>query len=280
MNAPLEALPAGATCGADAVPATFLCARCGDFGCAQCLFASVKDQPVCARCAAKGLGEPVPWERRKELGNVRAYWQTAKLAMTSPARFFRTPTTHEHVGAALMHGVLSVTVGLFFSYVIAGLVLGASGGAFAAIGDQATQPIAAILAGYGCAMIGLSPMLALMAGPANALFGQVLAAACAHGVLALAKKARGSFEDTLRVCSYSNAPYLLTFIPLFGSFAWFWVVGIEVVGLREVHRTSTDWAAAAAIGYRVAFILAIMIGYAVLILGFLATIPPPPPPPM
>ncbi|MCA9604103.1 MAG: YIP1 family protein [Myxococcales bacterium] len=279
MNAPLtEMLPSGASCGLHDVEATFTCTRCGDFGCAECLFSSVKDRQVCATCAAKGLGEPIPWERRKELGNLRSFWLTAKLAMTQPARFFRTPTTHDNIGAALMHGVLSVTVGLLLSYAIAGVMVALTGGAFAAIGNEATQPLGAILGTYGCAMIGLSPILALMAGPANALFGQVVAAACAHGVLAVAKKAKGSFEDTLRVCSYSNAPYLLTFVPVLGSFSWFWVVGIEVIGLREVHRTGTDWAAVAAIGYRLAFTLVIVGGYAVVLFGFLAMAPSPPPP--
>ncbi len=277
MNAPLaEMVPSGATCGLHDVGATFTCTRCGDFGCASCLFSSVKDRQVCRTCADKGLGEPIPWERRKEVGNVKAYWQTAKLAMAQPARFFRTPTTHDNVGGALMHGVLSVTLGLLASYAVAGVMLGLTGGALAAIGERATQPFAAILGAYGCAMIGLSPILALMAGPANALFGQVVAAACAHGVLKLGKKTTGTFEDTLRVCSYSNAPYLLTFVPVLGSLTWFWVVGIEVVGLREVHRTGTDWAAAAAIGYRLAFFVLIVGGYALVLLGFLAMVPPPP----
>ncbi|MCB9593847.1 MAG: YIP1 family protein [Sandaracinaceae bacterium] len=268
----------GATCGTHEVAATFVCTRCGDFGCAECLFSSVKDKSVCTRCAAKGLGEPIPWERRKELGTTRAFWRTCKAVMSSPARFFRTPTTQDGVMMAVLHGVIAVTIGLFLSYAVAGIFLGIAGGTFAAIGDEAAQPIGALLGTYGCVIAGFSPILALMAGPANALFGQVVAAAAAHGVLALGKKTKGTFEDTLRVCSYANAPYLFTFVPLLGSFTWFWVVGLEVVGLRETHRCGTDWAAAAAIGYRVVFALLLIGGYAVLLFGFLATVPPPPTP--
>ena len=276
MNAPVEMSFEGASCGAHGAAATFVCTRCGDFGCAACLFSSVTGREVCATCAAKGLGEPIPWERRAEVGNVRAFWQTAKLAMGEPTRFFRTPTTQDSVIGAVVHGVLSVTVGLFLSYVVAGALVLLGGGALAAIGDRTMAPVGAVLGVYGCAILGLSPVLALMAGPANALFGQVIAAACAHGVLAIAKKTRGSFEDTLRVCSYANAPYLFSFVPVMGSFTWFWVVGLEVIGLREVHRCGTDWAAAAAIGYRVVFFLTIVGGYVLLFLGMAATLQPPP----
>ena len=278
MNAPVEAVPSGATCGLHDVDATFVCTRCGNFGCGECLFTSVKERGVCQSCAANGLGEPLPWERRKEVGNVRAFWRTAVLAMRSPTKFFRTPTTHDNVFAAVAHGVFSVTIGLFLSYAVAGILMLIAGGTFALLDEPGMGPAGTIFGTYGCAMLGLSPLLALTAGPMNALLGQVFSAACAHGVLALAKKTKGSFEDTLRVCSYANAPYLFTFVPLLGSFSWFWVVGIEVIGLRETHECGTDWAAFAAIGYRVAFVLMILIGYAVVFLGLFAMISAQPPP--
>ncbi len=277
MNLPAESLLEGAACAAHEAHATFICTRCGDFGCAECLFSAVKGSQTCATCAAKGLGEAIPWERRTEVGNIRAFWQTAKICMTSPARFFRTPTTHENVLAAVAHGVASVTIGLFLSYAAAGVMMLIGGGAIGAFGDASLGPMGAIFGTYGCVMIGLSPVMALLAGPMNALFGQVFAAACAHGVLALAKKSQGSFEDTLRVCSYANAPYLFTFIPLAGSFTWFWVVGIEVIGLRETHRCGTDWAAFAAIGYRAAFLVVVVVGYAAVLFGMFAMLPVPPP---
>jgi len=275
VNAPVETVPPGATCGEHDVAASFVCDRCGTFGCADCLFATVKERSVCRTCASKGFDEPVAWERRKELGLIKAYFATIKQVLESPTRFFRTPTTVDGVFGAVAHGAMSVTLGLFASYVLAGLFMLAAGGTFAAVLDgPGAAEAGGIFAGYGCAFIGLSPVLALAAGPANALLGQVFAAGCAHGTLALAKKTKGSFEDTLRVCSYANAPYLLTFIPLLGSFCWFWVVGIEVIGLREVHGCGTDWAAFAAIGYRVAFVFAIVALYALVFFGLFAMLPP------
>jgi len=269
-----EDVPLGASCATHDSDASFVCTRCGNFGCGECIFSAIEGREVCVGCASKGLGKPIPWERRKEVGTIKAFWETSKLCLKSPALFFRTPTTHENVFAAVAHGTIAVTIGLFLSYVVAGLLMMAAGGTIAVVGDQSLGPMGAIFGTYGCVTLGLSPFIALMAGPMNALMGQVFAAACAHGVLVLAKKSKGGFEETLRVCSYANAPYLFTFIPLLGSFTWFWVVGIEVIGLRETHRCGTDWAALAAVGYRVAFTVMIVLGYAVMVLGMFALVPP------
>ncbi len=259
MNAPApsvpeDGVPEGATCPAHDAGATFTCTRCGTFGCPECVFSAIVKKEVCRVCAEQGLGEPIPWERRREVGTWKAFWSTTRLVLTQPTRFFRTPTTHKNVFAAVAHGVLTVSIGLFLAYALAGLLLMLAGGGFAMfVPGREAQPIGVILGTYGCAFLGMSPFLAVLMGPMNALMGQVFAAACAHGTLALAKKTRGSFEDTLRVTSYANSPYLLQFVPLLGTFSWPWVVGIEVIGLREVHKCGTDWAAAAAIGYRLAF---------------------------
>jgi hypothetical protein len=50
----------------------------------------------------------------------------------------------------------------------------------------------------------------------------------------------------------------------------FWVWGVEAIALRETHRTTTDRAILAAIGYRILFVVLIMGLYAVLIAGGMA----------
>lgn len=271
MSEPVESVPLGATCPPHQAAATFTCTRCGTFGCPECAFSSVANREVCEACAAHGLGAPIPWERRREIGTWRAFWATTKLTMTEPTRFFRTPTTHDNVFAAVAHGVLTVSLGLFLAYAFVGLLTMLAGGGIAMLvpGSEA-RPIGAILGTYGCVMLGASPFLALLAGPMNALMGQVFAAACAHGTLVLAKKARGSFEDTLRVTSYANAPYILQFVPLLGLATWFWMISIEIIGLREVHKCGTDWAAIAAIGYRLFFAFLIVGAYIAIFVGIYA----------
>lgn len=182
--------------------------------------------------------------------------------MRSPTRFFKTPTTHDGVGAAVGHGVLTYTLGMLLTYLVTGLLIMLGGGAIALAGGEQMQLFGGFLGFYGCVFAGMSP-LALLFGPANALLGLVFATACSHGTLALFGKAKGSFEDTLRAMSYSNAPRIWFVVPVIGFFAWFWMLGVEVIALRETHECGTDWAAAAALGYRAVFTFVVVALYAV-----------------
>jgi hypothetical protein len=261
-----EALVAGAECAVHPdAPASFLCARCGTFGCAECAFSVIPRREVCRACAAKGLGEPIPWERRAELGTMLAFWQTVRLASFSPTAFFRTPTTQPSVLGAVMHGVATPTIGLLLSYVLIGLLMMLGGGVAAlAIQDPEASMIGGVLAAYGCFFVGMSPV-ALIFGPANALLGAAFAAAASHGTLAVFKKTGASFEETLRASSYANAPRMFAFVPILGGLTYFWSVGLEVVALRETHRCGTGWALAAALGYRLVLFLMLIVAYAALI---------------
>jgi hypothetical protein len=248
--------------------ASFVCTRCGTFGCRACTFSAVAKREVCRACAQKGLGEPIPWERRKELGNWRAFWSTVQLCSRSPTAFFRTPTTQASSLGAVAHGVLSHTLGLVLTYLVTGALLMLSGGAIALIGqDDASSIVGIFFGAYGCAFAGMSPF-ALVAGPASALLGIVVAAAASHGTLALLKKTGASFEDTLRALSYANAPGVWVFVPLVGSLTYFWMVGVEVIALRETHRCSTDAAVVAAVAYRVILVVVLVGLYAALIGAF------------
>ncbi|MFK7989008.1 MAG: hypothetical protein AB8I08_23525 [Sandaracinaceae bacterium] len=265
------AVPAGAKCAVHPNDgAVFGCVRCGSYGCEACCFSDVNGIATCRDCADLGLGRPVPWEQRKEIGRIRAFWETTKLASRSPTRFFRTPTTVPSVMSAVGHAMLTSTIGLIISYLMAGGLVVLSGGAAALMlpGPQA-EPLGAIMAGYGCFIMGLSP-LALLAGPANALFGVVYAAAAAHGTLALGGKATAKFEDTLRAVSYANAPYLWQWIPLAGIGSFFWMVGVELIAIRETHGCGSDWAALAVIAHRLVFAVVIATAYIVMTIGSLA----------
>lgn len=261
-------LPPGATCAVHEITATFVCTRCGTFGCAACVFSPVRRSEVCRACAAGGLEEAIPWERWRELGAFKALLATARLVLRSPTAFFRTPTTTDSVFSAVVYGGLTFTLGLLLSYLVAGLLVMLGGGAAALLmHDQGGETIGGLLGMYGCFIAGMSP-LALLAGPANAVIGLVVSAGASHGFLALFKKTRGGFEDTLRVMSYANSPYLLAWVPVLGSAGWFWMVGLEVIGLRETHKCGTDWAMGAALVYRGVLLLSVIGVYALFVGGF------------
>jgi len=192
--------------------------------------------------------------------------------MLEPKRFYRTPTTAPSSFSAVAHGVLSSTIGLMLTYVVTGLLM-ALGGGVAAVVIPDGEAIGGFLGLYGCFFAGLSP-LALLIGPPNALLNIVIAGACAHAFLAVFKRTRGSFEDTLRAVSYANAPYVWSFVPLAGFFGLFWMLTLETIGVRETHRCSTEWALGATLIYRVVLFGGAFLAYALIFaMAFLTTAP-------
>lgn len=258
-------VPPGARCGVhDTVDASFLCTACGTYGCADCVFVTVQRGTTCRTCAARGLQEPVPWERRAQLGWASAFWQTTKLVCTQPTRFFSTPTAEDGMVGPVLYAITAYTLGGALMMLSIGLfLLVAGGGAFIA-GQEEIGTMLGIEG--GCFTVGFVP-LALIAYPLQALMQVLIAAGCSHGSLVLLKARKATFEQTLRAICYANAPYLWMFVPCCGTyFSWLWVWFAESIALRETHRTTTDRAVLAVIGYRVLFFV-LIIGLYFLIFG-------------
>lgn len=246
--------------------AATICARCGSYACAECVFAWVPRE-ICVTCAAAGLGEPVPWERRKEIGIWKAFWQTTRLVSRQPTRFFRTPPTVPGVVEPVIYGVAAYTVGQLFINVVLSILIMIGGGIGAAVADEPT--IGLVVLGYG-AVFGVIGIFATVAqAPVYGVIGILVAAALAHGMLKLMKKAEGTFEDTVRAVAYANGPYVWSWIPIpiIGAFVgWIWMVVAETIAVRETHRLRTDRAVLAVVLYRALFFLLIVGGYALVVL--------------
>jgi hypothetical protein len=274
-------LPEGARCGVHAeVGATFTCARCGTFGCRECLFggepsAGADRALVCRACAAGGLDAPIPWERRREIGWVRAFVDTTKLASTQPARFFRTPSTERGAGGGILYGIAVYAVGQVLMVLSLFVLMLVSGGI---VGVAVDSTLGAVLAGYGCGLTAMTPCVVAQA-PVNALMGMVVAGGAAQGTLALLGRPRKPFEETLRAMGYAYAPHVWLWIPLCGPYiAYIWMLVVEFKAIRETHRVGTDAAVAAVLGFRVLFLLGLVALYTAIVLGALLFAPGPPPP--
>lgn len=258
-------LPPGARCAVhEEADAVFVCGRCGTFGCLACVFAGTdRGTAICRACAARGLPEPIPWERRRELGWIRAFWQTTKLVSAQPTRFFATPTTESGLLGPMLYAVLAYTVGLALQLLSMGLAMVVTGGGLALFGEPTGG---AVLATYGlCFGVGMLPFT-LASYPVYAILGALTAGGLGHGTLVLFKARTASFEQSLRAVCFANAPYFWTWVPCVGWFlSWPWVWAAEVIALRETHRTGTDKAAFAALGHRLLFTLLVIGVYAGLV---------------
>lgn len=254
----------GAYCGVhEGVAASFVCARCGTFGCAPCCFGGTGDHQVCRACARGALPEPIPWERRKELGWRRAYWETTKAVIKTPTQFYRTPSIEPGVLWPMLYGVVAKTVGTLLYTGLFSLLFMIAG---VAVGVTTDGPEAAFLGGYfGCLGIGMLPMTLLQA-PVGALMGILMATSLTHVTLVLFKSGKNGFEATMRAMSYANAPYIFLGIPCVGVLLPIvWVPWIEIISVREHQKVSTDKAVLAVLGWRLLIVVGIVGFYALLI---------------
>ncbi|MFW6049789.1 MAG: hypothetical protein ACODAU_01375 [Myxococcota bacterium] len=264
-------LPAGTPCAVHAAAeAVFVCARCGSFGCAACLATPAPGGGVCHGCAARGLEGGVPWERWRQVGLLRAWWDTTRYALRSPTRLFRSPPHANGTVASLGYGLVSYTVGqLGYALFLALLMVGMGGLSAAAI-EGAERDF--LLGYFGCMGAAVVPLMLVFA-PFQGLIGALFAAVGAHAALALTRAPRAGFEQSLRAVSYANAAYVAYAVPCLGPLiALVWVPVLEAIGLREVHGVSTGRAAFAAVGWRVALLLVIAAGYALFFAFFAAAL--------
>jgi hypothetical protein len=242
------------------IGASFTCTRCGSFGCPGCVFSALADQEICQACAAQGLGEPIPWERRRELGTWKAFWRTTRLASRRPREFFRTPATTRGAILPVLYGVAVYAFGQYLYMAILVLAM-IAGGIVMAAGTG--EPVLGFAIGGYSLFLGL---MMLVQAPVYGFMGILVGGGLTHVTLVLMKKANASFEQTLRAVSYANAPYFFYFIPCLGPLlAWFWMLRTETVAIRETHRVGTDRALVAVLGYRLLLILLVGGLYALLV---------------
>lgn len=231
--------------------------------------ASARECPLCGTplsdrdgeptAATAGAGqtpadrEPVPWED-PELGFAAGIGRTWRESMFEPSRFFGRIRDEGTVVRALLYYLLVTVVGSFFTLLwdAGGVSLAHFAGAVEAGGSAATGPVVNFV---------LSPFLAL--------FTLLMVTAVYHlGAVMVASDRRG-MGATARVVCYASSPALLAVVPVVGALVGaIWSLVLQVVGLREAHRTTTPralfmifwlWVAFVVLGVVAAF-LAVALG--------------------
>ena len=191
-----------------------------------------------------------PWERRAELGTLRAWGQTISQALLEPGRLFasaRIERTSDH----LWFAVATMSVFWAMGQVLErALLTGEREQMQRLLGSISSNP-------------DVSPMLKRMidtTGAANAwpvviglalltpVFSFVvvyLNAAVTHGFALLLGQSKRGFPATFAACAYSCAPLVLLAVPACGStIGVIWLVVLTGIGLKQTHRISSGGAAA------------------------------------
>jgi hypothetical protein len=173
-------------------------------------------------CAELG----VPWERRRELGTVRAYLETVRGALFEPTRTFK--------GLASARGLAAP-----FGYDLITLYIGTSVPTWmtaAAVSALPLPPMAGMsMARIGQLMLWSYPFSGLMI----ALFDLAMAVLI-HASLRFTGVGQGAFARTYASLVYGSSPALLNVTVILPSLfiPQLWGTYCTIIALREAHQTT------------------------------------------
>lgn len=215
---------------------------------------------------------------------LERFWNTLRDVILRPAQFFNQQASalvsDEGLSSALAFAVIVQWLASFFNFVwrstvgvvmqnrfddlfrIASDVVVTAPGTHQTL-DQFRQNVIDFL--FGAGAIVLTPFTTLIKLAVTALFVHA-------AVRFFTKEAEGrphSYSTTLKILSYSTAPWILCVIPGFGVLLA-WILGfiVAVIGIREVYRTTTG-RAVVAVAFPELLFLTLLFGVGVVVL-FLA----------
>lgn len=236
------------------------CARCGTFGCTACLATVPDGTQWCAACRARMPQQLLPWDQRRELGVLRAWWRTTRQILFSPTSTFGQATPHGTVGSSVLYALIAQVLQIGSIVVFYALIFG--GIAVAGLSSPNAKPGSAGILG---AMVGV--LIGVMA--LGVLFGfvaLVIGAALDHVVLRLLGVKHG-WKVTLRAAALSMAPSVCGLVPICGAqVAFFWTFVVRVFAYRGLHQTTGGKAAAGALVVPAVMMLLLAAGYTALLL--------------
>jgi hypothetical protein len=204
------------SCYRDMPPGASFCPHCG------ARVAGPVPPPVPAPvAAAAGSGADEPWERAGR-GPVAAFAETLQQVLFHPTSFFRGTAPDRGAGAALLYsvivGTLSIGTAFLWQRVLGERVSWDVGGRYFDLLDH--RP----------ALAGLSVFLPI-GSPRHIVWAAVL-----H-VLARALGRLGTYATTLKAVLSPSATAFNVF-PVCGRLLAPSAAVVQVIGLRELHRTS------------------------------------------
>lgn len=172
-----------------------------------------------------------PWPPPEHRSIITGLVDTWSAAVLRPVSFFRAMPSAARIGPALLYylviGILASAIDLFWNTLLPPRSAGGLGEVLAV--TSAATPLVDFL---------LSPVMLLLSLLLSAGITQLL-------VLTLVPGHRG-FGGTLRIFCYAYGPALFAVVPRIGPLVAFaWMTVLSVIGIREVHRTSTPRAVVA-----------------------------------
>ena len=169
---------------------------------------------------------PPPWERREEMGLGYGILKTARQAAFSPRAFFRHTAVEGGVREPLAFGILFGSIGLMLE-LFWQLLMGEG---------SLTSIQLDFMADYGASLVFLAAVILC---PLAATLMICMTSLVVHLLLSVVGGGKNGFEATFRAICYSQAAQLWALIPYVGGLiASLWVIGVQLIGIREIHGVS------------------------------------------
>lgn len=156
---------------------------------------------------------------------------------TSPTQFFReVPGPGGYASAVLFVSLSFLTIPLILGVI--GAVIGIPIALIVAAGSEGGS-FASVIGGVGIAL--LIALIAVILMPILVAVGLFVGTCIQHlFVLLFAGSERRGFGETFKIMAYAASPAaFVSWIPIVGFFGSIWQIVLAVIGIKEVHRTST-----------------------------------------
>lgn len=156
---------------------------------------------------------------------------------TSPTQFFRqVPAPGGYASAVLFVSLSFLTIPLILGVI--GAVIGIPIALIVAASSEGSS-FAGVIGGIGIAL--LVALVAIILTPVLIVVGLFVFSCIQHlFVMLFAGDERRGFGETFKLSAYALSPgYFVSWIPIVGLFGWIWQIVLTVIGVREVHRTTT-----------------------------------------
>jgi hypothetical protein len=162
--------------------------------------------------------------------NFNLIYEKAKLVLINPEKFFKKYKKEKGLEDAFAYfAVLSfigVVLGIISYYLFAPYSSHIIKAVFKVSSPSKTQ-------------LGLGRIILFsLWGWVFTLIGGFISAGVLH-VYLLIFGGKAKYEDTYRMYAYAKTPvFLLEWIPIVGSLAWFWEIFLLIIGTQKIHKMS------------------------------------------
>ena len=178
-----------------------------------------------------------PWEDQARFGWLQSYLLTIRLMFTRPTETYARMPRQGNLGLLVLFTILTTMLVQAISLAWSALL-----SPLASLGDFGREGAL----GWLNSTAGHAVLLALV--PVMAPLALFVTAGVLHLTLMLVGGARQGLEATIRAVAYAETATLLGIVPFCGGLVGgVWVLVLYVIGLRELHGTTTGRAALAVV---------------------------------